>query len=125
MPAVQIRYVASGELVFYVISEDDLRMLESGGPSATYLNLAIGFLFLAVGLFGSMMLSEPSKSMYRFTVVIVLLVCTFIAGLVLLIVWFRNRKDASETGRRIRKRGILPSGTKIVEGSVNDPSVAP
>ena len=91
MPAVQIRYVGIGQLTLYLVSEDELRMIETGGPSATLLNLAVGFLFLAAGLLGSLLLSEPSKSIYKFNVFVILLVCSFIAGGVLLIVWSPNR----------------------------------
>jgi hypothetical protein len=125
MPAVQIRYVGIGQLTLYVVSEDELRMLESGGPSATLLNLAIGFFFLASGLFGTLMLSEPSRSIYKFTVFIVLLVSSLFAGVVLLIVWTHFRKDASEAIERIRKRAIPSAGTPVMEAPIGDGSVAP
>ena len=125
MPAVQIRYVGIGQLTLYLISEDELRMIESGGPSATLLNLAIGFLFLASGLLGSLLLSEPAKSIYEFNIFIILLVCSFIAGVVLLIVWFRFRKDAAETIKRIRKRAILSAGATVMEGPAGDGPAVP
>jgi hypothetical protein len=120
MPAVQIRYVGIGQLTLYLVSEDELRMIETGGPSATLLNLAVGFLFLAAGLLGSLLLSEPSKSLYKFNVFVILLVCSFIAGGVLLIVWSRFRKDASETTKRIRKRAIPSAGATVMEGPAGD-----
>ena len=118
MPAVQIRYVGIGQLTVYLVSEDELRMIESGGPSATLLNLAVGFLFLAGGLLGSVLLSEPSKSIYKFSVFVILLVCSFITGVVLLIMWCRFRRDAAETIRRIRRRAILSAGATVMEGPI-------
>jgi hypothetical protein len=125
MPAVEIRYIGISQLTLYIISEDELRMIESGGPSATLLNLGIGFFFMAGGLLGSLLLSDTSKSIYKFSVFVILLVCSFIAGAVLLILWLRFRKDASETIKRIRKRAVSSAGAAVVEGTVGDSSVAP
>ncbi len=116
MPAVEIRYVGIGQLTLYIISEDELRMIETGGPSAIFLNLAIGFLFLSAGLFGSLMLTEPPKSIYKFNFFMILLVASSISGLVLLVLWFRFRRDASKTIDRIRERALRSAGAAIMEG---------
>jgi hypothetical protein len=71
------------------------------------------------------LLSDTSKSIYKFSVFVILLVCSFIAGAVLLILWLRFRKDASETIKRIRKRAVSSAGAAVVEGTVGDSSVAP
>ncbi len=116
MPAVEIRYVGIGQLTLYIISEDELRMIETGGPSATLLNFAVGFLFLSAGLLGSLMLTEQPKSIYKFNVFVILLVASCITGLILLVLWSRFRKDASKTIDRIRERALRSAGATIMEG---------
>jgi hypothetical protein len=87
-PYAEIRYVAMGEITIYLVSEDELRLIEQGEPSSTYLNLAILFLSVGASFLASLLLSEP-KSIKRFIVVIVITVGCLIAGFVLLILWRR------------------------------------
>src|ERR1019366_6584439 len=68
VPPASIRYVGIGELTVYLVSDDELRMIESGGPSSTYLNLAIFFLSVGASFAASLLLSTPS-SIHRFIVV--------------------------------------------------------
>jgi len=116
VPATSVRYVGYGQLILYLVSDEELRMIESGGPSATYLNLAIGFLSVGAGIGASLLLSGPPMSVYRFIVVVATAVGTLIAGFVLLVLWLRSSKDASNTIRRIRARGS--SGGPIIEGTI-------
>ena len=116
VPLPNIRYVGIGQLTIYLVSEEELRMIESGGPSATYLNLAIGFLSVGSGIGASLLLSGTPASIYRFVVVIVAAIGSLIAGFVLLVLWLRSSKDASNTIKRIRSRGA--SVGAIVEGTV-------
>lgn len=120
VPLPNIRYVGIGQLTIYLVSEEELRMIESGGPSATYLNLAIGFLSIGSGIGASLLLSGPPTSIYRFVVVVVVAVGSLIAGFILLLLWLRSSKDASKTIERIRSRGS--SVGTIVEGTVVDGS---
>ena len=117
MPAVDIRYVGIGQLTLFLISEDELRMIESGGPSATYLNLAIGFLSVGGGTVGSLLLSgTPTASIYRFIIAVGIAIATLVAGFILLILWIRSSKDASNAIKRIRARAIQSAGAKVTEG---------
>jgi hypothetical protein len=115
VPYVQVRYVGMGEITIYLVSEDELRMLETGGPSSTYLNLAIFFLSVGASFLASLLLSEP-KSIKRFIVVVALTVGSLIAGFVLLLVWRRSSKDATNTIQGIRARRVSPA-ENIIEGS--------
>jgi len=106
-----------GQLTFYLVSDEELRMIESGGPSSTYLNLAIGLLSVGSGIGASLVLSEPT-SIYKFIVVIALTVGSLIAGFVLLVLWLRSSKEATNTIARIRARAMMPSGAPIIEGTI-------
>lgn len=112
MSPVNIRYVGIGQLTVFSVSEDELRLIESGSPAATYLNLGIAFFCLGIGSLISLLLSEPSKSLHKFVVVIVLMVMSFIAGFILLVLWSRARKQVSDVIVRIRCRAI-PAGAVI------------
>ncbi|MGA9059488.1 MAG: hypothetical protein WB763_23605 [Terriglobia bacterium] len=118
VPYTRVRYVGIGQLTVYFVSEDELRMIESGGPSSTYLNLAIFFLSVGASFLVSLLLSEP-KSIYKFTVIVVLTIGTAIAGFVLLVLWLRSSKDASNAIRQIRARGISASQETTIKDSDN------
>ena len=119
VPYTRIRTVSIGQLTVYFVSDDELRMIESGAPSSTYLNLAILFLSVGASFLASLLLSEP-KSIYRFIVIIVLTIWSLIAGFVLLVLWRRSSKDASNVINRIRARGIPPSEGTIIAGSTTE-----
>jgi hypothetical protein len=97
VPAVSVRYVGIGQLTVFFVSEDELRLIESGSPAATCLNLGIAFASVGAGSLISLLLSEPSRSLHKFVVVVVITVISLIAGFVLLAIWSRLRKQASES----------------------------
>jgi hypothetical protein len=114
VPTTSIRYVGIGELTVYLVSDDELRMIESGGPSSTYLNLAIFFLSVGASFGASLLLSAPA-SIHRFIVVAALTIGSLIAGSILLALWFRSRLDASNVISRIRGRAIVPPAGTIID----------
>jgi uncharacterized membrane protein len=115
VPAVSVRYVGIGQLTVFFVSEDELRLIESGSPAATCLNLGIAFSCLGIGCLTSLLLSEPSKSLHQFIVVVVITVLSLIAGVVLLAIWMRFRKQASDVIARIRSRAIPSAGATVKE----------
>jgi len=115
IPYTEIRYVGMGEITIYLVSDDELRLLERGGISSTFLNLAIFFMSIAASFFASLLLSPP-PSLRTFVVMVVLTISTAIAGLVLIFLWRRSSGDVTDTIRRIRARRV-PSGGEIVEGT--------
>jgi hypothetical protein len=115
MPAVTIRYVGIGQLTVFLVSEDELRLLESGGAASTCLNLGIAFSSIGFGSLIALMLSNPSESLYKFTVVVVITVLSIISGFVLLAIWHRLRKHTSETISRIRLRAVSAAGGTVLE----------
>jgi hypothetical protein len=115
LPALNVRYVGIGQLTVYFVSDDELRIIERGGPSATILSLAIAFLSLGIGSFVSMMLTDLPKSMYKFTVVVILTTVSIAAGIILTIVWWRFRRDVSAITARIRARDIPSTAARVME----------
>ena len=97
VPAVSVRYVGIGQVTVFFVSEDELRLIESGSPAATCLNLGIAFASVGAGSLISLLLSEPSRSLHKFVVVVVITVISLIAGFVLLAIWSRLRKQAAES----------------------------
>ena len=110
VPYAEVRYVAMGQLTIYLVSEDELRMIEIGGPSSTFLNLAIFFLSVAASFFVSLFLSQPT-SVYKFSAMVIVTTGCAIAGLVLSILWIRSSKGASNVIKQIRARGITEQVT--------------
>ena len=117
-PYTKVRYITMGQLTIYFVSEDELRMIESGGPSSTYFNLAIFFLSVGASFLASLLFSEP-KSTHTFIVVVALIIGNVIAGSVLLILWFQSRRGASNVITQIRARGRAASKEITIEGVDN------
>jgi hypothetical protein len=115
MPAVSVRYVGIGQLTVFLVSEDELRLIEAGSPAALCLNLGIAFLAIGTGSVVTLLLSEPSKSIHKFVVVVVITVLSLIAGFILLVIWTRLRKQASDVIKRIRSRAIPSAGGRVME----------
>jgi len=115
LPALNVRYVGIGQLTVYLVFDDELRIIERGGPSATMLSLAIAFLSLGTGSFVSMMLTDLPKSIYKFTVVVILTTVSIAAGIILTILWWRFHRDVSDVIARIRARDIPSAGARVME----------
>jgi uncharacterized membrane protein len=120
VPAVNINYVGIGQLTVFFVSEDELRLIETGSPAAACLNLGIAFSSIGIGSLTSLLLSDPSKSLYKFAVGVIITVVSIIAGIALLVIWSRLRKQASETISRIRSRAIASAGGQVMEAPVSD-----
>lgn len=119
VPRTDIRYVGMGQLIVYLVSDDELRLIESGGPSSTYLNLAIFFLSVGFSFLASLIFSE-AKSIDRFIVVVIVIVACLIAGSILLVLWLRSSKDATHAITRIRAR-LTPGAEESIIESENRP----
>lgn len=118
-PLTSIRYIGLGQVKVYLVSEDELRLIEGGGPTSTYLNLAIAFLSIGASLIASLLLSEP-KSIYRFIVVVAIIVGSLIAGMILLLLWRRSSKDAMSAIQRIRARGAPSPAATVIEATIEE-----
>lgn len=103
--APAIRFVPMGTITIYSVSEEELRLIETGGPSSTYLNLAIAFLSTGISVAASLLLADVrSMSDKTFVVLVTVAVASLIAGTTLLFIWRRVSKIARSTLAMIRAR---------------------
>ncbi len=106
VPYTKISLVGMGELVVYAVSEDELRLLERGGPASTFLNLAIFFTSVGASFLASLLVADV-KSNRAFIVVVVVTVATLVAGFVMFVLWRRSSGDAKSAIQRIRERARM------------------
>jgi hypothetical protein len=82
-----IREAPSGELNVYRVYEHQLDLLAQGSPASLLLNFALFFLGVSATAAGTLWSAPPDKDRVYYTFLIILLV-TFIAGVVLLALWW-------------------------------------
>lgn len=114
IPSTEIRYIGIGEITIYFVSDDELRVLERGGTSSTFLNLAIFFMSVGASFFASLLLSPP-PTIKTFVVMVVLTAFTAIAGFVLIILWRKSSGDATDTIKHVRP--VMAQSPKVSERS--------
>jgi len=106
------------QLKIYEISEAELESLERGSPESLFLNLGIFFLSSAAPFLIALLTTkiEPDRLFYVFVIVTMI---GFIAGLVLMLLWKRDRQSNSLIFAEIRRR-IPPEGTPVPVNEVID-----
>jgi protein-S-isoprenylcysteine O-methyltransferase Ste14 len=114
VPYTTVKYVGMGEIVIYLVSDDELSMLERGDPSSTYLNLAIFFLSVGISFLVSLLVSEP-RTQHTFVVMVVITVLSFMVGIVLTVFWLRTSGEVSKVVQRIRDRKVSPEAPSVIE----------
>jgi len=93
-------------LSLYEVTDNELEILERGSPSSIYLNFAI--LLLSAGIsFLINLLSVNIQSIKTFTVFVVFTVIGILGGIILLVIWYRQRQSMSDIIRKIKQR--IPS----------------
>lgn len=98
-----IRRASIKTLTIYEISESELETLERGSPDSIDLNFSIFFLSSAVTLLLALF-TTPPDSTRAFTVFTVLCTVGFVAGVYLLVRWYRNHRSISTVVTAIRLR---------------------
>jgi hypothetical protein len=99
----RIRFATCGELRLYSLDERELDDLARGSAAPLELNLAISFLSVFVSM-GTMLLTTSITSDRLFTLFVVIVVVTFIAGVVLLLLWARGRRSSKDLLSKIKAR---------------------
>ncbi len=103
--AVQI--IRMGTLTVYEITDDELRLIETGGPASTLLNFGIGSLSLSVGIFATLLSGGPISSRIISDTLVILTALGLLAGVVLLVLWRRFAKQTSSTIAGVRDRAKI------------------
>jgi sulfite exporter TauE/SafE len=90
------------EFIIYRVTSEELGILESGGRTSNYLTYGASLLSIAITLWPSSLLSGLSTAWL--SVFIVLTGLFGGAGLILLLVWWNERKALAKTVADIRSR---------------------
>ena len=95
------------------IADYELDVLARGSPSSTFLNFAIFLLSIALS-FHIALVSTTISANRIFSVFVIIVVLGYISGIVLFVLWFRNRQSTSKIIKRIKER-IPPEATQLVK----------
>jgi len=108
-----IRRARLGTLTIYEISEPELEIIERGSPESIFLNFAI-FLLSAAIAFSVALATTSICSNRTFLVFVVITVIGYLAGLLLLIMWWLSHRSTTSITKTIRRR-LPPEGEQIQE----------
>jgi len=104
----EIRRARFDTLTIYEVSDSELEILEQGSPDSILLNFSIFLLSTAIS-FTITLLSTTIQSNRTYTCFVASTVVGYVVGVLLLLLWWRNRKSVSKTVDAIRKR-LPPEG---------------
>jgi len=100
---VRVRTGRVDSLSLYEVTDDELEVLEHGGPSSFFLNFAV-LLISTASSFLITLLTTTVLSDRTFTVFLLITLVGFVGGAILLLIWNRNRQSASSVVKRIKGR---------------------
>jgi hypothetical protein len=104
----EIRVGKLGVLKVHQVSDEELSRLEQGSGQSVFLNLAIGVISVAASFLVALM-TVNIESDRLFTVLVIVVCVGFLAGAVLLILWWCTRQPIRKLVREIRDR-MPPEG---------------
>lgn len=98
-----IRRARLQRLTIYEVEESELAILERGSLDTTFLNLAVALLSMSVSLSVALLTAEfPSDRVW--TAFLVITVVGYVAGVIMLLVWWRSRVSVAACAKNIRQR---------------------
>ncbi len=98
-----IRRARLQRLTIYEVEESELAILERGSIDTIFLNLAVALLSMSVSL-SVALLTAVFPSDRAWTVFLVITVVGYVAGVIMLLVWWRSRVSVAACTRNIRQR---------------------
>lgn len=104
-----VRIAPLGEIRAWIVYEHELDALASGSPGAILLNFALALLPIALTLFTTL-LTVPIEQDRVFYTFVCLTAITFIAGVICLVLWIRDRHSAKVLMNEIKNRMPPPEG---------------
>ncbi len=110
--SLRIRRGKVDSVDLYEIKDSELDLLEKGSPAGLYLNFAIFLLSIAFSALAALCTTMTFKYALMQTVFVVVLVVGILLGVLLLILWYRGRKDVAEVIKTIRNR-IPPESPSV------------
>lgn len=98
-----IRRARLQRLTIYEVEESELTILERGSLDSIFLNLAVALLSMSVSLSVTLLTAEfPSDRAW--TVFLVITVVGYVAGVIMVLLWWRSRVSVAACTRNIRQR---------------------
>lgn len=107
---LRIRRGAIESLTIHEVSDSELTLLERGSPESLFLTFGTLLLSTAVS-FTVTLLTTSIASIHTFTIFVVITVIGYLAGMICLALWWRNRKTVADIIKQIRAR--LPAGDEV------------
>jgi hypothetical protein len=98
-----VRIAPLNELKAYIVSEHELDALARGSTGALFLNFALSLLPIALTLIVTLS-TTPIESNRLFQTFVSIATITFIAGMLLLLLWVREHKNARSLVEQIKSR---------------------
>lgn len=90
-------------LTVYEVTEHELDQLEKGLPASLFLNFSIPFITTGISFFIAL-LTTTIESDRMFNVFVIITIISFIAGVILFILWYRDRKSIKVLITKIKDR---------------------
>ena len=90
-------------LNLYEVTEAELKLIERGSPSSLFLNFAIFCLSVAIS-FTIAVVNTKIDSPYKLAVFVAIMLVGYLGGVVLGVLWFRNRSEFTIVIDTIKKR---------------------
>lgn len=91
-------------LTLYEITDYELSTFKKGSPTSIYLNFSIFLLSIAISFLMNLVTGEHQTNSGKFIVFTIICAVGFIGGIILLILWFRNKGDMNSLCEKIEKR---------------------
>ena len=91
-------------LNIFEIREDELNTIEKGSTTSLFLNFSIFLLSIAASFLIALLTSDFKEKLLTFTIFCVVTAVGFVIGLILLILWFREKDEFKEVIKTIRQR---------------------
>jgi hypothetical protein len=112
----RIRRAPIDEFKIYEIIEGELNELARGSPESILLNYALALLPVAVTIFTTLV-TTPIASLRAFVVFVVVVVVSFVVGLLCLLAWWRDHRTSWTLIETIRNRMPPPLGIQDAPGT--------
>lgn len=90
-------------VVIYEVKESELSLLETGAKSGVFLDICIFLFSMALTSIGTLV-SATFKQSWCFNLFLFLAVIGTIGGIILLVLWFINRKSVAKVISEIKSR---------------------
>lgn len=90
-------------LTVYEVTDYELDQLENGSPVSLFLNFAILFVSIGISFFIAL-LTTIIESNRVFNIFVIITSISFIAGIILLFLWYRGRKSIKILLNKIKDR---------------------